>query len=80
MRDLMDFVIYILEQMAVLFFGIELGDYSYGSFLVACIVVSVLIGSLVISFKGAGGSAGSTVRPVRKSRQHGGSGKSNGSS
>lgn len=76
MRDLIDFTVYVLEKMADLFFGIELGDYSYGSFMVACIVVSVLIGSLVISFRGSGGSAGSAVRPVRRPRQRDGAGKS----
>lgn len=65
MRQFFDFVLYILECIVELFMYVELGGYSFGIFLVATSVISVLIGTLVISFKGSGGSPGSIVRPPR---------------
>mgnify|MGYP001511389273 CR=1 FL=1 len=64
MRDLIDFCIFIVSKIAVLLFGSDLGGYSYGDFLVAV---------LVISFRGAGGSPSSVVRPPRASKRSGGS-------
>ena len=42
MRDLIDFCIFIVSKIAVLLFGSDLGGYSYGDFLVAVLVVSVV--------------------------------------
>lgn len=63
MKELMDFCLYVLETLVGTYIDFDLGAYSYGAFLVTCIIVSVLIGSLVITFRGSGGSAGQTVRP-----------------
>ena len=63
MRDLIDFCIFIVSRIAVLLFGSDLGGYSYGDFLVAVLVVSVFISTLVISFRGLGGNPASAVRP-----------------
>ena len=73
MRDLIDFCIFIVSKIAVLLFGSDLGGYSYGDFLVAVLVVSVFVTTLVISFRGAGGSPSSVVRPPRESKRSGGS-------
>ena len=61
MRDLMDFCLYILKKLVGVWFGFDLGSYSYGDFLVAVLVVSVFVGSLVISFRRVGSSAGSVA-------------------
>ena len=71
--DSFDFCIFIVSQIAVLLFGSDLGGYSYGDFLVAVLVVSVFVTTLVISFRGAGGSLSSVVRPPRASKRSGGS-------
>lgn len=63
MKELMDFCLFVLETLVDTYLTFDLGAYSYGAFLVTCIIVSVLIGSLVITFRGSGGSAGQTVRP-----------------
>ena len=63
MKELMDFCLFVLETLADTYLNFDLGAYSYGAFLVTCIIVSMLIGSLVITFRGSGGSAGQTVRP-----------------
>lgn len=63
MKELMDFCLFVLETLVDTYLNFDLGAYSYGAFLVTCIIVSVLIGSLVITFRGSGGSAGQTVRP-----------------
>lgn len=73
MRDLIDFCISIVSQIAILLFGSDLGGYSYGDFLVAVLVVSVFISTLVISFRGAGGGLSSVVRPPKASKRSGGS-------
>ena len=59
MKELMDFCLYVLETLVGTYINFDLGAYSYGAFLVTCIIVSVLIGSLIITFRGSGGSAGS---------------------
>ena len=63
MKELMVFCLFVLETLVDTYLNFDLGAYSYGAFLVTCIIVSVLIGSLVITFRGSGGSAGQTVRP-----------------
>ena len=73
MRDFIDFSLLILKKMVGCWFGLDLGNYSFGDFLVAVLVVSVFIGSLVISFRRAS-SAGAAVRPMR----HKGSGGAGG--
>lgn len=73
MRDFIDFSLLILKKMVGCWFGLDLGNYSFGDFLVAVLVVSVFIGSLVISFRRAN-SAGSVTRPMR----HKGSGGAGG--
>lgn len=65
MRDVIDFCVGILVKIIHCFFTLDLGGYSFGDFLAACMVVSVFISSLVISFKGAGGSPGSAFRPPK---------------
>lgn len=64
MRDLMDFCIYVLKAMVQSWFGLNLGSYSFGDFLVAALVISVFLSSLVISFRSSA-SPGREVRPTR---------------
>lgn len=64
MRDLMDFCIYVLKAMVKSWFGLSLGSYSFGDFLVASLVISVFLSSLVISFRSSA-SPGREVRPTR---------------
>lgn len=67
MRELIDFCLFILEALVKTYLNFDLGAYSYGAFLVTCIIISVLIGSLVITFRSSGGNAGQTVRPRKTS-------------
>lgn len=78
MRDLMDFCIIILSYLVQTLFRCSLGGYSYGDFLVAVIVISVFVGTLVISFRGLGGNPSSAVRPPRPMRHKAGSSKTGG--
>lgn len=64
MRDFINFSLSILKKMVGCWFGLDLGSYSFGDFLVGVLVVSVFLGSLVISFRRAN-SAGSVTRPIR---------------
>lgn len=50
MRDFMVFCLEVLKQLVSLYFNFDLGGYSYGNFLVACMLVSLLLGALVIKF------------------------------
>lgn len=78
MRDLMDFCINILSYLVQTLFRCSLGGYSYDDFLVAVIVISVFVGTLVISFRGLGGNPSSAVRPLRPMRHKAGSSKTGG--
>lgn len=64
MRDLMDFCIAVLSYMVQTLFRCSLGGYSYGDFLVAVIVISIFVGTLVISFRWAGDHPSYAFRPV----------------
>lgn len=50
MRDFMAFCLQILGKLVSMLFDFSLGGYSYGNFLVVCLLVSVLIGALVVRF------------------------------
>ncbi len=63
MSDLFDFCILILQSMVSCWMGLDLGGYSFGEFLVAVLVVSVFVSSLVISFRGSSSRPGSLTRP-----------------
>ena len=52
MRDFIDFCLLILQKIVGCWFGLDLGKYSFGDFLVGILVVSVFISCLVISFIG----------------------------
>lgn len=73
MSELFNFCILILESMVSCWFGLDLGGYSFGEFLVAVLVVSVFVSSLVISFRGAAGSPGSVTRPKKPKKIKSGS-------
>lgn len=66
MADLISFCVSVLKQVVNTYMSLEIGGYSFGLFMVATTVVSVLIGTLVISFRASGGSPGSAVRPPRR--------------
>lgn len=51
MRDFIDFCLAILGRMVSCLFSLDIGGYSFGSFLVAVVVVSVFVSSLVIRFR-----------------------------
>lgn len=53
MRDVITFCVDILVHIVGCLFSLDIGGYSFGDFLTACLVVSVFISSLVVSFKGA---------------------------
>lgn len=78
MREVIDFCIYILQSLVNTLFGLDLGGYSFGEFLVAVFVVSVFVSCLVVSFKRGGGSPSSFTRPSHPHRR-GGSGSGGGS-
>lgn len=77
MQELMDFCIYVLKAMVGSWFGLNLGSYSFGDFLVAVLVVSVFLSSLVISFRSST-SPGREARPPRWHNKHSGNGKQEG--
>lgn len=65
MSELITFCMDTLKQIVSTYLGLQLGGYSFGLFCVATSVVSVLVSTLVISFKQASGSPGQIVRPHR---------------
>lgn len=65
MSDLFDFCITILSHIVDCYFDLNLGSYSYGLFVAAASVLSIFVGTLVISFRASGGSPASIVRPSR---------------
>ena len=62
MRDFIDFTLLIIEKIVSEWFGLDLGSYSFGSFMVAALVVGLFIGCLVIRFRNSG-SVSSITRP-----------------
>lgn len=52
MREFIDFCLAILQKTVGCWFGLDLGGYSFGDFLVGILVVSVFISCLVISSGG----------------------------
>lgn len=50
MREFLEFCLTVLRQLVSVWFGLNIGGYSYGSFLVVCLLVDTLIGALVIQF------------------------------
>lgn len=65
MMELIDFCMDVLKKIVGSYMGLQLGGYSFGLFLVATSVISVFIGTLVISFKQASGSPGQIIKPTR---------------
>ncbi len=51
MIELFNFMLLILGKLVEFLFGIQIGNYSFGNFLVSILVVSVLVSSLVIIFR-----------------------------
>ena len=64
MREFIDFSLFVLGKIVSVLFDFDLGSYSFGAFLVAALVVSVFIGSLVIKFRDSG-NISSAYRPPR---------------
>lgn len=50
MREFMTFCLSVLQALVSMLFNFSLGDYSYGAFLVVCLLVGTLVGALVIQF------------------------------
>lgn len=65
MKELIAFCMEILKKIVACYNGLNLGGYSFGTFLVATSVVSILIGTLIVSFRASGGSPGQVVKPPR---------------
>lgn len=68
MRDFIDFCLTILQKTVDCWFGLDLGGYSFGDFLVGILVVSVFISCLVISFRRQ--NPASVARPPRPVNKH----------
>lgn len=51
MREFMEFCLAVLKELVGVLFGLSLGSYKYGDFLVALFVVVIFVSSLVIGFK-----------------------------
>lgn len=65
MTELINFCMDVLKKIVACYNGLNLGGYSFGTFLVATSVVSILISTLVVSFQASGGSPGQVVKPPR---------------
>lgn len=68
MGDFFDFCLDILGDLVSALFDLDLGDYSFGDFLVAILVVNVFVSALVISFRRANSNVGGAARPPRSGR------------
>lgn len=75
MRDFMEFCLQVLSEFVSMLFGFSLGGYSYGNFVVVCVLVSVLIGALVIKF--VPGRSDFVSRPPRVTRSSASGSRSN---
>lgn len=51
MREFLEFVLEIFGCMIGCLFDLDLGGYSYGSFLTAIMIISVFISAVVIRFR-----------------------------
>lgn len=62
MFEFVNFCAEVLTQLVDMLFSIDIGGYSYGDFLVAFLLVSVLVSSLVVRFGRSGGSVSAPPR------------------
>lgn len=69
MSELITFCLSVLTKTVNTYLGLNLGGYSFGLFVVATSVISIFVGTLVISFRGAGGPPGQFVRAPRTKRK-----------
>lgn len=67
MFQFLNFCAQVLTELVDMLFAIDIGGYSYGDFMVAYLVVSVLVSSLVIRF----GRSGYVPSPPRSSGSSG---------
>lgn len=51
MRSFLEFCITIFSSMITMIFSLNIGGYTFGSFLTAVLVITVLVGSLVVVFR-----------------------------
>lgn len=51
MRDFLEFALLVFQGLIESWFGLDIGGYSFGSFLTAVLVVSVFISALVVRFR-----------------------------
>lgn len=63
MGEFFNFCLTVLSGLVGALFGLDLGGYSFGDFIVALLVVNVFVSSLVISFRRANSNVGSAARP-----------------
>lgn len=67
MRDFIDFCLVILDKLIGCMFSLDMGGYSFGSFLVAVVVISVFVSSLVIRFRSS--DVSSVTRPPKPKKK-----------
>lgn len=51
MREFLEFCLLILKGCIECLFSLDIGGYSFGSFLTAAIVISIFVSSLVVRFR-----------------------------
>lgn len=66
MREFMEFLIYVFTGAISSLFEIDIGGYSFGSFLTAACVVSIFVSTLVIRFRSSS-DVSSVSKPLHKS-------------
>ena len=71
MREFLEFCLLVLSGFVKSLFDLDIGGYSFGAFLTACIVLSVFVSSLVVRFRS--NDVQSVTRPPK---MHGSSGSS----
>lgn len=51
MRDFLEFALLVFQGLIESWFSLDIGGYSFGSFLTAVLVISVFISALVVRFR-----------------------------
>ena len=68
MRDFFEFSLFIFRNLISSWFDLDIGGYSYGSFLTACLVLSIFVSALVLKFRSS--DVSSATKPPKFHRSN----------